>query len=563
MIALTIYTNAAKGIKKDKMDKNYADKIIAEYIEKIFGFALSKTMNTDKAEELASRITFDVYTSLLKSDGINNVNGYIYRVASNVYARFIDEEVRGRRHISLDEVNISCENDFTADFERDEEYIRLRRKISYLGRIQREIVVMHYFQKLKQYEIAERLDLPLGTVKWHLHDARNQIKEGMNRMDKMNEKINLGIKPIKFKSMGHNGNPSPDGKDTAYYLSKLISQNIAYAAYREPKTITEIAEELGVSAAFIEDEVAYLEDNGFMDKVAGGKYLTNICIHEPAKEALEKEHQIYTKYAEIVREKYIPLVFDAMKNYDLKKMYIPENDFNFLMWAAVTYACSYKLYVTENKNIDVSKYRVKHKDGGDYIAHASVAGDFKQGELSYNGNLYGVCGQMTRWGNYSVIAWQLNTYYDDREGGWRNNLTEDYEYLYEYITGKLSKIPENADKFKRLFDKGYLIHKGDSEYVNMLVSSDSPDKFNAFLPGIPEELKALSEKFDEEIYKVAKTQYPPHMQDYVRSWHTGFSSSEITMRVVEQLVADGTLKPLSDVQKHSVNTIMFCDVLPK
>ena len=84
--------NAENEREVEQMDKEYVDKIIAEYMEKIFGFALSKTMNTDKAEELASRITFDVYVSLLKSDNINNVSGYIYRVASNVYARVVDEE---------------------------------------------------------------------------------------------------------------------------------------------------------------------------------------------------------------------------------------------------------------------------------------------------------------------------------------------------------------------------------------------------------------------------------------------------------------------------------------
>ena len=203
-------------------------------MQKIFGFALSKTMNTDKAEELASRITFDVYTSLLKIDAVHNMDGYIYRVASNVYARFVDEEVKGR-YISLDEVKVPCEEDFTDDIEREETHIRLRREISYLGRIQREIIVMHYFEKLKQNEIAKRLNIPLGTVKWHLHDARNKIKEGIT----MREEITFGMKPVKLINMGHSGDPGPSGKDTAYYLAKLISQNIAYAAYHEAKTITE------------------------------------------------------------------------------------------------------------------------------------------------------------------------------------------------------------------------------------------------------------------------------------------------------------------------------------
>ena len=64
------------------MDKIQVDEIISEYTEKIFGFALSKTMNTDKAEEVASRIVYDVYTSLLKTDDVHNIDGYIYRVSS-------------------------------------------------------------------------------------------------------------------------------------------------------------------------------------------------------------------------------------------------------------------------------------------------------------------------------------------------------------------------------------------------------------------------------------------------------------------------------------------------
>jgi RNA polymerase sigma-70 factor (ECF subfamily) len=57
----------------------------------------------------------------------------------------------------------------------------------------------------------------------------------------MREKINLGIKPIKL-NMGYSGNHGPDKKTPQYYFQKLISQNIVYAAYHEPKTVTEIAE---------------------------------------------------------------------------------------------------------------------------------------------------------------------------------------------------------------------------------------------------------------------------------------------------------------------------------
>ncbi|MDR0443535.1 MAG: sigma-70 family RNA polymerase sigma factor [Treponema sp.] len=546
------------------MDKQIVDKITAKYMEKIFGFALTKTMNTEKAEELASRITFDLYQSLLKCNAVENIDGYVYRVARNVYARFVDEEVRGR-HLSFDEMVIPCENDFTIDFEKDETYIRLRREVSYLGKIQREIVVMHYFQKLKLFEIAQKLKISLGTVKWHLHDARNQIKEGIQ----MRDKGTLGLMPVRFSEMGHSGRLGPDGKDTAYYLSKLISQNIAYAAYHKARTITEIAGVIGVPAAFVEDEVAHLEDNGFMDKIAGGRYLTNIRIHEPSKERLEQEHTIYTKYAKIVCDKYVPLVFERMAAYDKKRIYSPENDFNFLMWSAVTYACGrgHELRVSDLYN-DLSRYCVKRKDGGEYVAYALVDG-FNWEDLSFNANMYS-CGDEDRFGYspegkpYPVYAWQCSSYYDDRSGHWRDNLNNDYSYLYEYMTGKISKDPSHADKFKRLYDKGYIVSKGNTEYVNMIITTMSESEFSGMLPAIPEELKAIGEELDAEIYKINKAQYPAHMQDLCRIVCQNCLSKKGTQtRVLEQLAANGTLKPLTDTQKRSVNTIMFCDVLPK
>ncbi|MCL1858414.1 MAG: sigma-70 family RNA polymerase sigma factor [Oscillospiraceae bacterium] len=541
------------------MDKKYVDEIIAGYMQKIFGFALSKTINTDKAEELASRITFDVYTSLLKAGEVYNINGYIYRVASNVYARFVNEKIKGR-YISLDEVNIPCENDFTIDFEKNEDYIRLRKEISYLGKIQREIIVMHYFQKLKLYEIAERLNIPLGTVKWHLHDARNQLKNKLEDINKMSERINLGMNPVKI-DFGMSGNPGPENKNTSYYLSKLISQNVVYAAYYEPKTITEIAEELGVPAAFIEDEVAYLEDYSFLDKIAGGKYQTNIFIREPSKEVMEEIHKLFLKYAKVICEKYIPLLFDTMKNYKSMKIYTPENDFNFLMWSIIGYSCRYMLRAPFDWGT-LSRYNVKRKDGGEYIALGYVKKDIK---VNYNEEKYNVPNNMTRGSSEHIYnSWQLNSYYDSRPNTYIENKSEDYEYLYEYIAGKITKIPEYADKFKRLFDKGYLIQKNDSEYVNMIISKDSENDFKNLLPGMTEELKLIGEEFDKEIYNLEKSQYPAHMHDLYRAWCTNcLSDQNMVAYVLEILLANGTLKPLTENQKHSVNTIMFCDTLPE
>ena len=538
------------------MDKLRADRIITEFMERIFGFAMAKTYDTDKATELASRITFDVYTSLLKADHVENIDGYVYRIAHNVYARFVDEEVRGR-YISLDNVQIPIAYDFTVDVEKEETYRQLRSQISYLGKIQREIVVMYYFDRLKQNEIAKRLNLPPGTVKWHLHEARGQLKGGFKKMNN----IVSGFKPVRFNFMASSGNQMP-GKGTDYYLSKLIAQNIAYAAYHQPKTITEIAEVLGVSAAFVEDEIVYLEEHGFLDKLPRGKYQTNIYIMHITKETMERSYKIFKKYAKPMCEQYIPLVFDAMQNYTAKGIYTPKDDMNFLMWAAISFACKHKFIFKPSAY--ESKYRVKRKDGGDYIAMAGILDEEELSSLSFDAEIYQAPNNMTRWGDSPVSSWQLTTYYDKRNLDYEDNRYEDYLWLYEYITGAISKTPVYADKFKRLYDKGYLVDEGTKEYVNMVVSSKSYGDFVKLLPAPSDAIRQLGDRLDNELYSLEKDQFPSHMKELYRlRCSNSFSEQDFVAYVLAELVADGTLKPLTDAQKVSVNTIMFCDVIPQ
>ena len=57
------------------MNKIDADKVISSYIKKIFGFSMSKLSDISKAEELASEITIQAYCSLLRQDGIENMDG--------------------------------------------------------------------------------------------------------------------------------------------------------------------------------------------------------------------------------------------------------------------------------------------------------------------------------------------------------------------------------------------------------------------------------------------------------------------------------------------------------
>lgn len=56
------------------MNKQKADKILIEYLPRIYGFAVKKSFSYDEAEEICADIVKELYESLLKSKEIYNLD---------------------------------------------------------------------------------------------------------------------------------------------------------------------------------------------------------------------------------------------------------------------------------------------------------------------------------------------------------------------------------------------------------------------------------------------------------------------------------------------------------
>ena len=125
------------------MNKQKADQIITAYLTKIYGFAVKKSFCYDEAEELSAEIVKEVYISLLKSDDISNIDGYIWRISQNVYAKLVARNKRTA--VPIDDCQIPYEDEY-ADDSREDELLRLRREITFLTKTRREIVYSYYFE---------------------------------------------------------------------------------------------------------------------------------------------------------------------------------------------------------------------------------------------------------------------------------------------------------------------------------------------------------------------------------------------------------------------------------
>ncbi len=546
-----------KRDRRGNMEKKKADQIIIEYLPKIYGFAVRKTFFYEEADELCSDMTEAVYLSLLKKDEIDNIGGYVRRICERVYAQYVAAKKKSTG-ISIDDVILPAEEVFPED-DTEEKLLRLRREITFLSRKRRDIVYSFYYQDKPIATIAAEQSLPEGTVKWHLNQARSDLKKGIGMERKIGK---LGMKPIEAQDIAHSGTPGSLG-GPEYYLEDKLNLNIVYSVYFTPLTKEEIAQEVGVVLPYLEDRIDFLEKNGFLVRQSGNRFTTFVKF-SPCTYSLENNEKHIRKKLEVAKvlvREYVPLVRTAVEK--VSEVYIPGGNRELLEAAAIFYGVSNKCRLKLKK--DLSRYEIKTTDGGSYVA--SVDLPKRQSDPEYRGGTlslpdYWACGNMTRWSEKypAVNSWAIDSRLSVRKGGWQNNLTSDYEYLYEVMAGMIVDNSANSDKFRRLRERGFLTSDGQ---VNIMVVKGSSKDFFAGIPLLDEQVKECFARDALDAGMAAARDYPPQMQDLVMNWTVeGFIGRECALMVMDLLYGNGTFRELTPREKITSNLILFSDILP-
>ena len=543
------------------MEKVKADRLIAEYLQKIYGFAFKKAFSYDEAEELASEMTLEVYRSLLARDDVYNCDGYIWRICEHTYAKYVSS-VKRKSGIAFDGTDdLIYYEDFSIDGDAvDEERQRLRREIAFLSAQRREIIFCFYYKSEPIRSIASRLHISEGTVKWHLNKARNELKEGL----KMERRIgSLGLNPVMKNSFGHSGSVGATG-GPEYYLGDKLNLNIVYSVYFEPRNITEISQELGVTPVFIEDRITFLEENGYLVKTKGDRYITYVNF-TPQTYSRERLYLALKKKLDaastIVRE-YVPLVRASVA--DVRDIYIPGGNRELFEAAAVLYAVVNKCRTGKGISAkELDKYYISDLSGGRYIAYAYLNSECIDPEYKMTVvDNYGACGNMWRESEKypAVRSWSIDSRLDSRSGTWQNNLTTDYESLYEYMTGRLGDTVVNAEKLNRLKERGFIDGEGRE---NIMVYRGTENELFRSIPELGDDLKEAFAADGLELAMQNAKQYPPHMSDLIISSVGELVDNTVAVMVLDILYSDGTFKPLTEAERTAANLIMFSDTLPE
>ena len=157
------------------------EELVDQFKHLVFALIARTLTDRSRAEDLAQDVFLRIHRGLPYFRGEARLSTWIYRIAVNVCSQERTEEHmrRGSPQVSLDDPDSHVRAPSTVDrrFSDFELRDRLEKAIQQLPTQYRILIAGHYLQGLQYEDLAEAMQLPLGTVKTQLHRAKRQLRQ--------------------------------------------------------------------------------------------------------------------------------------------------------------------------------------------------------------------------------------------------------------------------------------------------------------------------------------------------------------------------------------------------
>lgn len=167
--------------KAQEGDRRAFEGLIGLHSPKVYNLALGYTGQHQDAEEITQTVFLKVWKSLPQFRGGSAFSTWLYRLTLNTCTDHYRREKKRRGDLSLDDPDLAPIRDTAPSPEeiviRREEQANLRKALADLPEQHRVILILREMDGLDYQEIAQVLDIELGTVKSRLARARRALRE--------------------------------------------------------------------------------------------------------------------------------------------------------------------------------------------------------------------------------------------------------------------------------------------------------------------------------------------------------------------------------------------------
>lgn len=185
--------------KAKRGDMHAFEELILKHEKIVYNLALRMMNHSEDAKDISQEVFLKAYRSLCNFDERSAFSTWLYRITHNTC---IDEmrKRKGKQNYSLEEEleneagsmqrQIADEGDTPEEsLLREEQKSEILQALDNLSAEHKAAIVLRDVKGLSYEEIAEILEVSLGTVKSRISRGRNQLKNEILKMREQNEKI--------------------------------------------------------------------------------------------------------------------------------------------------------------------------------------------------------------------------------------------------------------------------------------------------------------------------------------------------------------------------------------
>jgi RNA polymerase sigma-70 factor (ECF subfamily) len=141
----------------------------------VYNLSLRFMRNPSLAEDMAQEAFLKAYQKIGKFRRESQFSTWLYRIACNVCLSELQKRKR-RGELSLAYRPEPSDPSVAASLPQAEEAELIRKCVAKLPRRYAEAITLFYLQECSYEEVAEIMEIPIGTLKTWLHRARKQLR---------------------------------------------------------------------------------------------------------------------------------------------------------------------------------------------------------------------------------------------------------------------------------------------------------------------------------------------------------------------------------------------------
>lgn len=173
--------------KAQQGDKAALNELVRKYQDRAYQYAFRLTRNPEEACDVVADSFVRINNAIKNFKGNSAFSTWLYRIVTNCYLDARKKD-KSRHNVSIDATVLHGEDEIQREIEdvgntpadhaeRNQREVMLHKALGKLPEFQKAMIIMFHAEQQSYEEIAEALDLPLGTVKSRLNRARISLRE--------------------------------------------------------------------------------------------------------------------------------------------------------------------------------------------------------------------------------------------------------------------------------------------------------------------------------------------------------------------------------------------------